>query len=370
MRAALAAVVVALVACAPPGPLAQRSPSPRPSASGDVRAFIPVAEKFVEQHRGLKFKRPVKVTFLSDADFRTRVTMRTDKDRSDLNIEFKDLRAMHLVPASLDIVKAEDELLGAGVVGFYDPNTKELVVRGTDASASTRHVLVHELTHALQDQYFPLNALDNDNDDERPTAWRALIEGDAVRVENAYIATLSAADKRQLNSGGGGPPPADIPTVMIELLAFPYSVGPRFVDAVMAARGGNAGLDTAFAAPPKTTAEVITPDRFLAGFTPLDVPAPPADGTQFDHGMLGEMGLTLLLERLTPRPLTTADVRDLGQGWDGDRYVAWESGAKSCLRAAFAEDTQAHTAKLASALGAIQGATVTGNGPVTVTICG
>ena len=370
MRAALAAVVVALVACAPPGPLSQRSPSPPAAAGGGAQAFIPVAEKFVEQHRGLKFKRPVKVTFLDDADFRTRVTTRTAKDRADLDIEFKDLRALHLVPASLDIVKAEDELLGAGVVGFYDPNTKELVVRGTDASASTRHVLVHELTHALQDQYFPLNALDNDNDDERPTAWRALIEGDAVRVENTYIATLSAADKTQLNSGGGGPPPADIPTVMIELLAFPYSVGPRFVDAVMAARGGNAGLDTAFATPPKTTAEVINPDRFLAGFTPQDVPAPAADAAEFDHGMLGEMGLTLLLERLTPRPLTITEVRDLAQGWNGDRYVAWDAGSRSCVRAAFAEDTQAHTARLAAAFSTMPGATVAGNGPVTITICG
>jgi hypothetical protein len=157
---------------------------------------------------------------------------------------------------------------------------------------------------------------------------------------------------------------------MIELLAFPYSVGPRFVNAVMSARGGNTGLDTAFATPPRTSSEVIHPDRFLAGFTPVDVPAPPADAAQFDHGMLGEMGLMLILERLTPRPLTTADVRDLAQGWDGDRYVAWDSGSQSCIRAAFAEDTQAHTARLAAALGAIPGAAVTGNGPVTVTLCG
>lgn len=364
------AVTVLTVACAPINPVARHSPTPHPSASADVRAFIPVAEKFVEQHRGLKFKHPVKVTFLSDADFRVRVTTRTDKDRADLNVEFKDLRALHLVPASLDILKAEDELLGSGVVGFYDPKTKELVVRGTDASAATRHVLVHELTHALQDQYYPLDALDEDNDDERPVAWRALIEGDAVRVENAYIATLSPADRSSLNSAGGGQPPSDIPTVMIELLAFPYAVGPRFVDAVMTARGGTSGLDAAFAAPPKTSTEVIHPDRFLAGFAPADVPAPAAGGPVFDHGMLGEMGLTLMLERLIPRPLTSTDARDLAQGWNGDRYVAWDAGAQSCVRAVFAEDTQAHAARLATAFSTLPGATVTGNGPLTLTICG
>ena len=370
MRALLLAVAVLTAACASPNPLARHSPTPHPSASADVRAFIPVAEKFVEQHRGLKFKRPVKVTFLSDADFRARVTTRTEKDRSDLNVEFKDLRALHLVPASLDILKAEDELLGSGVIGFYDPTTKELVVRGTDASAATRHVLVHELTHALQDQYYPLDALDNDNDDERPVAWRALIEGDAVRVENAYIATLTPAERSSLNSGAGGQLPSDVPTVMIELLAFPYAVGPRFVDAVMTARGGNSGLDGAFISPPKTSSEVIHPDRFLGGFAPADVAAPAAAGPEFDHGVLGEMGLTLLLERLIPRPLTASDARDLAQGWDGDRYVAWDAGAQSCLRAIFAEDTQAHAARLAAAFSALPGATVAGNGPLTLTICG
>ncbi|HEX6349021.1 MAG TPA: hypothetical protein VF160_06480 [Candidatus Dormibacteraeota bacterium] len=370
MRSWLLLLAVLTAACAPPTPLARTSPHPRPSASADARAFIPTAEKFVEQHRGLKFKHPVKVTFLSDADFRARVTARNDKDRSDLNVEFKDLRALHLVPPTLDILKAEDELLGSGVVGFYDPKTKELVVRGTDASASTRHVLVHELTHALQDQYYPLDALDSDNDDERPVAWRALIEGDAVRVENAYIATLTPAERSSIYSGTGGQTSGDIPTVMVELLAFPYAVGPRFVDAVMAARGGQSGLDGAFASPPKTSTEVIHPDRFLAGFTPADVPSPSADAAEFDHGVLGEMGLTLLLERLVPRPLTSTDARDLAQGWDGDRYVAWDSADKSCVRDTVAEDSQAHTARLATALSALPGAVVIGNGPLTVTICG
>jgi len=377
VRAALAALLVLLiagaalmVACAAPNPLARRpaSPHPSPSAPADARAFIPVAEKFVEDHRGLKFRHPVDVTFLSDSDFKARVTTRTDKDRADLNTEFKDLRALHLVSPGLDIIKAEDALLGSGVVGFYDPKTKQLVVRGTDASPATRHVLVHELTHALQDQYFPLDALDSDNEDERPVAWRAMIEGDAVTVENEYIATLTAAEKKQLASGPGGAPPPDVPTVMIELLSFPYAVGPRFVDAVENARGGTSGLDGAYREPPRTSTEVIHPDRFLNGFTAAEVPAPAADAAEFDHGMLGEMGLSLILERL--RTLSTTDVRDLAQGWRGDRYVAWDAGSQSCIRSAWVEDTPVHSAKLAAAFAGIQGAVIAGSGPVVLTLCG
>jgi hypothetical protein len=155
---------------------------------------------------------------------------------------------------------------------------------------------------------------------------------------------------------------------MIELLSFPYTVGPRFVEAVKNARGGTSGLDSAYRNPPRTSTEVIHPDRFLSGFAPADVAAPAADAPEFDHGMLGEMGLSLILERL--RTLTTTDVRDLAQGWRGDRYVAWDAGSRSCIRAVWVEDTPEHSAKLAAAFGGIQGATVTGGGPVVLTLCG
>ena len=161
---------------------------------------------------------------------------------------------------------------------------------------------------------------------------------------------------------------------MIELLAFPYAVGPRFVDAVMTARGGNSGLDGAFTSPPKTSSEVIHPDRFLGGFAPADVAAPAAAGPEFDHGVLGEMGLTLLLERLIPRPLTASDARDLAQGWHGDRYVAWDAGSKTCVRAAFVMETPTDTQELVRALQrwarTHASASVTGAGPVTLTSCG
>ena len=67
------------------------------------------------------------------------------------------LHALGLLDGRPDLARAEQELQGTSVVGFYDPKTKELYVRGVDAKASVRHVLVHELTHALQDQWFSID---------------------------------------------------------------------------------------------------------------------------------------------------------------------------------------------------------------------
>ena len=246
----------------------------------------------------------------------------------------------------VDVQKAETELEASGVVGFYDPTTKALVVRGTSAGPDVQHVLVHELTHAVQDQHFDIGA-DRSTDDEG-SAFRALVEGDAVRIERAYVASRSDSGRRQAEAGAQ-PPPADVPSVLVELLSFPYSVGLRFVEAVDQA-GGQAAVDRAFQHHPQTTSEVIHPDRYLAGFAPTQVAEPAAEGEVFDRGVLGELGLALLLERLPPGTLTTADARDLIGAWRGDRYVGWAAGSGSCMEVTFALDTQAHDARLALAL--------------------
>ena len=88
-----------------------------------------------------------------------------------------------------------------------------------------------------------------------------------------------------------------MPNILLELDSFPYLVGPPFTQAVVAG-GGQARLDAAFTSPPTTTAEVIHPGIFLAGRTPASVDLPGADGAVIDKGVLGELGLDLLLERL------------------------------------------------------------------------
>lgn len=355
MRAvALALAVAAMAACAVPrvslGPQhAQSSPA---AASGSIDAFVPQAVRFVQAHRGLKFKRPVKVRHLSDQAFQARIIELQRQDPADTIRQGKVLRALGLLAPSVDPEKAEEELLGGGVIGFYDPKTKELEVRGDTATLHVQHVVVHELTHALQDQWFGLPSQSSGNDDA-DFADTTLIEGDAVRVENAYITSLSPQDRQRLRTqeaGGGTPIPADVPQVLEELLGLPYSIGPAFIASVLAARG-QSGLDDAFRRPPTSSSQVLHPDRFLNGATPTKVADPAADGPTFDRGTLGELDLDLLLEGLvTKGVLTGSQARAATQGWAGDRYVAWAQGSGYCVRDRVATLTPGDAAPLTVAL--------------------
>jgi hypothetical protein len=355
MRAlGLAVAVAVMAACTVPrvalGPQHTR-PSPA-AATGSIDAFVPEAVRFVEAHRGLKFKRPVKVHHLSDQAFQARIVELQREDPSDTIRQGKVLRALGLLPAGVDPEKAEEELLGGGVIGFYDPKTKELEVRGDAATLHVKHVVVHELTHALQDQWFGLPSQSTGNDDA-DFADTSLIEGDAVRVENAYIASLSAQDRQRLRSqeaSSYAPLPSDVPRVLVELLGLPYSVGPTFISSVLAARG-QTGLDDAFRTPPTSSSQVLHPDRYLSGTTPVKLADPPADGATFDRGTLGELDLDLLLEGMVGSgALTASQARAAAQGWAGDRYVAWAQGGGYCVRDRLATLSAADGAALTVAL--------------------
>ena len=372
---ALAALVL-LSACSgiPRGILVQPTKATPAPAAGSIDAFVPEAVNFVETHRGLKFKHHVKVQHLSDQDFSKRVIELQRRDRASFDRQAKVLRALGLIPPNLDPEKAEEELLGGGVIGFYDPATKELQVRGNSASVCVKHVVVHELTHALQDQWFTLMVQSSSGNDDADTAYVALVEGDAVRIESTYVATLSAKDRQALSTQcGGGPTPSDVPQVLIDMLEFPYVVGPTFTRALLQARGQK-GLDDAFRNHPAASSQVLHPDRFLHGDKPQRVPDPAADGPVFDRGTIGELGFDILLNALVRAgTLSAAQFDSATSAWAGDRYVAWSQGDRFCVRDRVSNSNSASTAALLSALQTLAasrpGITIEGGPQLILTSC-
>lgn len=339
---------------------------------------MPEAVRFVESHRGLEFKHPVKVQHLSDQAFSDRIIQLQRADHADLDRQARVFRAVGLLPPGVDAEKAEESLLGAGVVGYYDPRTRELEVRGDSATLAVKHVVVHELTHALQDQWFTLDNQARNGSDDADNAYTALVEGDAVRIENAYVASLSASQRQQLQqqeSSSGGGVPAGVPRVLVELLTFPYQVGPPFTEAVLTAKG-QPGLDDAFRTRPASSSQVLHPDRFLSGDAPAKVDDPPAEGAVFDRGTVGELGLDLLLEDLLRGgALTLTQLRGATTGWAGDRYAAWSAGDGACVRDRIAtksaQDTEALVAALRKWADTRAGATLdVSSGQPVVTSCG
>jgi hypothetical protein len=193
-------------------------------------------------------------------------------------------------------------------------------------------------------------------------------------MQQTYLNSLPAKDRvraqQEESSQAGGINP-NVPPVLLDTLSFPYTFGVEFVKAVVKA-GGQARLDAAFVNPPTTSEQILHPQLFLTGQGAMPVADPRADGKVIDHGVVGEFGL-LLMFLDSRRPLAQSVANQAAAGWGGDRYVAWDSGDKTCLRANFVMDTQADTNQLVSALkdwaSRQPAATVTGSGPITMTAC-
>ena len=345
--------------------------APPAATATAIRSVLPDLERFVAAERGLPFKGPVDVELLGDDAFVRRLRGAGERDMEAIERAEGFLRALYLIDGDVRLDAAVDELLASAVVGFFDPKTKELVVRGAAPTPYVRSVLVHELTHALQDQHFGLEREElEERTDEAPQGFTGLVEGDAVRIQRRYVESLSAEDRRAFDreAEDESGPPDGVPDVLVAILGFPYQVGPDFVEALLRA-GGQARLDAAFASPPETSEHLIHPESYLAGDLPDRVSPPPAAGKVFDRGVFGELGLVLLLrEALGPNGALRA-----AEGWGGDRYVSWRADGRTCVRARFVMDSPGHARELVAGLRAWsarhRGTTVEGSGPVTLTSC-
>lgn len=314
--------------------------STKPPTKSELDRVVADISAFVAKTRELDFKKLVEVTLLDGEAFSARVKADSVKDLKELEETESVLHALGLLPDDTDLAQILGGFLGDTVVGFYDPETDELVVRGAGITPYVRTTLAHELTHALDDQWFELHRELNE-DDESGTAFSALTEGNAVRVDTAYRKTLTGEEQKEADAEearlGAGLDLSKIPRVIPELIGFPYAFGPAFVDALLE-QGGEKNVDRAFNRPPVTSEQVLDPQGWYAGAAadnPKHVAAPKADGKVIDQGNLGLWGIYVLLED----ELGQQDAIEAAKGWGGDWYVAWTDGPKTCVRSTFVMDT-------------------------------
>jgi hypothetical protein len=332
------------------------STPPTPTTEPD--SFDVVVEDikaFVERERGLKFTKDVPVDLAGEGEFQDRLLKEFDTEKASLLEDQEVLISLGLIDPGSDLVTLERQLLEAGVVGFYDPKTGELVVRGTDPTPYVRQVMAHELTHALDDQHFNLDRPQLDNpDDETGFGFTALVEGNARRIEDAYSATLSPQEQaeafdEQLKLLDKSPSLFTLPPILITLINEPYEQGPALVKRVLDV-GGQARLDASFAAPPTTSEQVLEPDVYVRGEGAVPVPTPTPDGALSNKGAVGAL---LLRELLSSGNVSGRAVDAAVKGWGGDAYVTWhDDQGRSCIRATLVGDTPTDTEEIAVALDA------------------
>jgi hypothetical protein len=308
-----------------------------PATPEAVAAAVEELGRFVEMERGLEFTEPVTVEVIDEETFRLRVLEDLTAQLPEIELAARVLGAAGLAAPGEDIVEGFTTLVSAAALGYYDPTTGELVVAGTEMTPLLESTIVHELTHALDDQWFDLDRPElADLDDESGFGFSAVVEGNATRVEETWVSTLDETTRQELfslevaiaqSAGLTG-----VPWIVGELVRAPYDAGYALV-ATLLALDGEVAVDRALEAPPTTSSEVLWPERYVAGFTARAVPTPPVDDPTtdvvFDEAVFGELLLRLTLWGAVGE----IEAAEVARGWRGDRYVAWaDAEGRDCIR--------------------------------------
>jgi len=352
-------VVAALVA----GGLvwANRDNGPSHPSAWDPRV-APIAN-WVAKHRGLEYKQPVFVDFLTPAQYTKRAgggnegtggaSASKKQQQDELDRQLAELRAFGLVEGKVDLKKADTDLNDSGTLAYYSPQEERIFVRGTSMTPGLKVTLAHELTHVLQDQHFDLKRLDKLPSTQR-TALRSLAEGDARRIEHLYVKSLSSADRKSYQDAEAKESKdalnkldKSVPPALIALFGAPYDFGTEFVD-LLDHQGGNTEIDKAFEKPPKSDEQLFDPFTYLDHDDPRDVKAPPVPkGTKhLDEESVGAtLWYLILATRMDPKvALAAAD------GWGGDRYVEYQRKSTVCIVDQLKGDTAKDTDEMGKAL--------------------
>ena len=307
---------------------------------------------------GRAFKQPVDVRFLSREQTQALVKQlwREEQSLDEVLADGLAYAAFDFWPAEFSLPATLDAMYGEEVAGLYDPDRKALYVvadpdalkppsvvervLGVKAGDEVKTILVHELQHALDDQHFDLHSMSKSlrGDDDAMWAFSGLVEGAATLVmilavvepqdREAFImappgllAALMGPLLKLSAAFASGAAYRGAPELLKNQLLSPYLDGMRFAHHLVHT-GGWRALDAAFADPPRSTEQLLHPEKYAQRRTdpPLAVELPDATPVsagwlQVKQNTLGEAAIGVLLGSAAA-----------ATGWDGDTYRVYRRG--------------------------------------------
>jgi hypothetical protein len=348
MRRASLAFLLSLAAAAPARaakPIAERLPE-----------AVAAAQKLVEKVRGVPFPGTVASAILHEKDL-ARVLAR--KLVEDLPAPFSryaaSLAAVGFFDPEPGLEQKLTTLYARQVAGFYDPEEKKFFIvpeRTAESGAAGASalglsaetlledtLLAHELTHALQDRRLDLvprlKALHDSSD--ALLALECFLEGEAtVVMMDALLTRLPDESKElfgedalanmmsSLAQGASVEGAEGVPPFFVKEMLFPYVGGTAWIRARRKA-GGWGAIDATYQKPPRTTAEILHPERASAarvlldpGDRPSSASVPPGMRLLYED-TLGEWMLGALLERAG-----ADNAAAIAADWQDDRIAFFE----------------------------------------------
>ena len=292
-------------------------------------------EGTVEKIRGMKFKRPVDYSVLGRADIKGAITKRLNAVFSDEEFveQANALWRLGLLPEQYPLKERLISLLGEQVAAFYDQHEHRLYMYD-DASLESpmnQMILAHELMHAMQDQHVSLKSLplEEKRNDDRAVAAASLIEGEATLVMSDFMIRNPSGrmvlDNLTAMFVQNMAELAKAPRMLRESLLFPYQTGLTFCLAGFQRRGWVA-LDEAYKNPPRSSSQILHPEKFFREREePVEIVWPDVKfqgkAAQWDN-VLGELGIRILFADWHNDEVA----EQASAGWRGDRYLSFESG--------------------------------------------
>jgi hypothetical protein len=368
----------------------------------EVRTLVAAIQPVVEEIRGLPFKQAVSVELADDTAARRHfeARMRIYWPESQIRVEQDAYIGLGLLPERTGLKDSVLRALEEQSAGYYDPVHDTFVVLTDMPGSMTPVITAHELTHALDDQYFNIDGmLERAGDDsERAGGVAAVVEGSGTLVMTLYILremkaarmTTDTAREFQQSEVGQARRLKAGPQVVQRLLVGPYMLGMRFLLRGNLAALPNdvvpkADLEHAFHDPPVSWEQVIHPEKYWNDET-RDLPRPVTlpdlasrlgEGWVLEgEGKLGELMLAILtgpeMDVLDP-----ANVKDLrgwtnpgAAGWGGDRWQHYRRGDDTVTILATLWDTTKDAREFRAALAPSSHRTVLRRGDAVIVVTG
>jgi len=291
--------------------------------------------------RGLSAKAAVKPQFVTKQELKAYL----DKDfaqnnpAEELRVEQAELAMLDLLPQGYDLADSLLQLSEEQVIGFYDDKTNEMVVLGnlSQIDAAEKVTFAHEYDHALENQSFNLQSLpvQDKNNSDLALAAQSVVEGDATLLmmlyAYRYLGPTWVMELAQ-STGGNNTEFDAAPPVIRETLLFPYVQGTQFLMSIFL-QGGWQAVNHLYADLPKSTEQILHPEKYLANEQPQEVAIPDLKGSlgdgwsELDSNVLGELDTRIYLEAF----VDSATATKASAGWGGDRYAFYEDANKRDL---------------------------------------
>lgn len=306
--------------------------------SASIMAATEAALRETSQIRELSILRSVKSGAQSRSEIESMIVKNLDEETTpeEMHATEVELKKLGLAPANFQYRPFIIKLLTEQVAGYYDPKAQEFYLADWIDLGGQKPVMVHELTHALQDQHFDLKRFDKwpKGDSDAELAAHALVEGDATLTMIKYMASnpQSALEfEKSLSSSEASTEQINhAPRVLRETLLFPYTQGLNWTMKLYQ-RGGWAMVSKAFTDLPQSTEQLLHSEKYFAREASVKVALADIhamlgnDWKRIDYDVNGEWSYSLILDEFLK---SSGESKRAAEGWGGDRYAVYED-AKS-----------------------------------------